>query len=238
MNIFIIHRDRRSRQPEVSEAFETLRQLNVAVEALNIDALSQSGQATIVADLRVALGERGKVRTLLHSIAFGSVRSLTPKNVDQPSLGQEDLEGTIHAMGSSLLYWTQVLHREGLFAPDARVLGLTSEGNSINWPGYAAISAAKCALESLSRSIAVEFAQYGVRSNIIQPGVTDTPALHHIPGWQELRDGALRRNPFHRLTVPDDVAKVVRFLSSEEAGWINGSVIRVDGGEAISGVMA
>ena len=75
----------------------------------------------------------------------------------------------------------------GLFADDARVFGLTSEGNEVAWKGYAAVSAAKVALESLPRSIAVEFAPYGVRSNVIQAGVTDTPALPPIPGSAQLK---------------------------------------------------
>jgi NAD(P)-dependent dehydrogenase (short-subunit alcohol dehydrogenase family) len=147
----------------------------------------------------------------------------------------EDLQRTIHAMGTSLLGWTQELHRRGLFADDARVFGLTSEGNEVAWKGYAAVAAAKVALESISRAIAVEMAPYGVRSNIIQAGVTDTPALRAIPGSAHLKAAARRRNPFRRLTTPEDVARVIHLLSLPEAAWINGEVIRVDGGEHVSG---
>jgi NAD(P)-dependent dehydrogenase (short-subunit alcohol dehydrogenase family) len=69
----------------------------------------------------------------------------------------------------------------------ARVLSLTSEGNTIAWRGYAAVSAAKAVLESVSRSMAVEFAPYGIRSNVIQAGVTDTPALRAIPGSDRIK---------------------------------------------------
>ena len=96
-----------------------------------------------------------------------------------------------------------------LFSEDARVLGLTSEGNRIAWKGYAAVGAAKVALESVSRSIAVEMASLGIRSNIIQAGVTDTPALRMIPGNDHLKAQARIRNPFKRLTTPADVANVV-----------------------------
>lgn len=147
----------------------------------------------------------------------------------------EDLQRTIHAMGTSLLGWTQELHRRGLFASDARVFGLTSEGNEVAWKGYAAVAAAKVALESISRAIAVEMAPYGIRSNIIQAGVTDTPALRVIPGSAHLKAAARRRNPFRRLTTPEDVARVIHLLSLPEAAWVNGEVIRVDGGEHVSG---
>lgn len=146
---------------------------------------------------------------------------------------KEDLERTIYSMGTSLLTWTQALFNQDLFAEDARVLGLTSEGNQVAWRGYAAVSAAKVALESISRSIAVEFASYGIRSNIIQPGVTDTPALNAIPGSARMKSVASLKNPFKRLTTPEDVAKVVALLASDEAAWINGALIHADGGEHI-----
>jgi NAD(P)-dependent dehydrogenase (short-subunit alcohol dehydrogenase family) len=141
-------------------------------------------------------------------------------------------------MGTSLLDWTQDLHTRGLFAPDARVFGLTSEGNTLAWKGYAAVSAAKVALEAVARSIAVEFAPYGVRCNVIQAGVTETPALAAIPGSNVLKAQARLRNPFGRLTSPRDVANAIYLLSLDDAAWINGEVIRVDGGEHISGASA
>ena len=151
-------------------------------------------------------------------------------------LEDEDMVRTIYAMGTSLLTWTQDVLGRGLFAPDARVLGMTSEGNEVAWKGYAAVAAAKVALESVSRSIAVEMAHFGIRSNIVQAGVTDTPALRLIPGNDHLKAQARTRNPFGRLTTPEDVANVIYLLSLPEAAWINGAIIRVDGGEHISGL--
>jgi NAD(P)-dependent dehydrogenase (short-subunit alcohol dehydrogenase family) len=139
-------------------------------------------------------------------------------------------------MGTSVLGWAQALLERRLFADDARIFGLTSEGNEVAWKGYAAVAAAKVALESIARSMAVEFAPYGIRSNVIQAGVTDTRALQAIPGSDQLKAQARLRNPFGRLTTPRDVANVIYLLSTAEAGWINGEVIRVDGGEHISGV--
>jgi len=141
-------------------------------------------------------------------------------------------------MGTSLLTWARALLDRGLFADDARVFGLTSEGNTVAWKGYAAVAAAKVALESISRAMAVEFAPYGVRSNIIQAGVTDTPALRAIPGHEHLGAHARLRNPFRRLTTPCDVANVIYLLSTDEAAWINGALIRVDGGEHVAGAVA
>ena len=70
---------------------------------------------------------------------------------------------------------------------------------------------------------------------MIQAGVTNTPALRAIPGSDQLKAQARLRNPGGRLTRPEDVAGVIYLLSQDEASWINGEVIRVDGGEHISG---
>lgn len=152
-------------------------------------------------------------------------------------LEEEDMARTVHAMGTSLLAWTQALRDGDMFAPDARVLGLTSEGNEVAWKGYAAVSAAKAALEAVSRSIAVEMAHFGIRSNIVQAGVTDTPALRAIPGSDHLKAQARSRNPQGRLTTPEDVADVIYLLALPEAAWINGTIVRADGGERISGAL-
>jgi len=121
-----------------------------------------------------------------------------------------------------------------LFSGDARVVSFTSEGNTKAWKNYAAVSAAKVTLEAITRNIALEYAPFGIRANCIQAGVTDTASLRMIPGSEEIKKHSLLRNPFNRLTLPEDVANVVYLLSKDEAAWINGTIIPVDGGEHIS----
>jgi NAD(P)-dependent dehydrogenase (short-subunit alcohol dehydrogenase family) len=158
-----------------------------------------------------------------------------PRHDSSSLLEEEDFARTIHAMGTSLATWAMDVFSRGLFDSDARVLGLTSEGNEVASRGYAAVAAAKAALESVSRAMAVELAPYGIRSNVVQPGVTDTPASRLIPGSMRAKAVTRQRNPFGRLTRPEDVADVVSLLCMDEAHWINGAIIRVDGGERIAG---
>ena len=159
---------------------------------------------------------------------------LKTSDIDFPrTLEEEDFRLTIHAMATSMFTWTKALIEAKLFAEDARVIGLTSEGNQKIWPAYGAVSAAKATLESLARTMAVELAPLGVRTNVIQAGVTDTPSLRMIPGSEKMKLAAMMRNPFQRLTQPEDVANVVYLLSLDESSWINGAVIPVDGGERL-----
>lgn len=149
-------------------------------------------------------------------------------------IDDEDMTRTIYSMGTSLLSWTQDLFNHQLFGDDSRILAMTSEGNEVAWRGYAAVSAAKVALEAVVRSIAAEFGPHGIRANAIQAGVTDTPALRAIPGSLKIKAAARQRNPFGRLTTPEDVAGFISLMCTDEAAWVNGTILRVDGGEHIS----
>jgi NAD(P)-dependent dehydrogenase (short-subunit alcohol dehydrogenase family) len=280
VHLCLVHRDRKGAMARIEPEFEAIRSRGVSLLALNDDALGAERRGAILDRLAEAMAGTGKVRLLLHSIAFGNLKLLAPEarredearsalarelGVDEARLAEavdrlfaagedglaalatppeypasafleeEDFRQTVHAMGTSLVDWVQDVHRRGLFAADARVIGLTSEGNEVAWKGYAAVAAAKVALESVSRAIAVEMAPHGIRANVVQAGVTDTPALRLIPGAAHLKAQARRRNPFGRLTTPEDVARVIHLLCLPEAAWINGEVIRVDGGEHVSG---
>lgn len=150
-------------------------------------------------------------------------------------LGEEDLQRTVWMMGYDYLLWGRELCTEGLLTKDARLVAMTSEGNEVAWRGYAAVSAAKCALEASCRAMAVELAPYGARSYVVQAGITDTPAGNAIPNFDLMKAAARLRNPFHRLTTPEDVAETIHALCLPGFSWANGALIRVDGGEAISG---
>jgi NAD(P)-dependent dehydrogenase (short-subunit alcohol dehydrogenase family) len=179
---------------------------------------------------------QSKVDELFHEGAAALAGIASPAKYDnQNFLEEEDFTLTVHSMGTSLAMWVRGVFQYQLFADDARVLALTSEGNEISWKGYAAVSAAKVALEAVARAIAVEYAPYGIRANIIQAGVTDTPALRLIPGSTHLKASAVTRNPYKRLTTPKDVANFIYLMCQDEAAWVNGNIIRVDGGEHISG---
>jgi NAD(P)-dependent dehydrogenase (short-subunit alcohol dehydrogenase family) len=101
-------------------------------------------------------------------------------------------------------------------------------------PYYGAVSAAKAALESHVRQLALELADRGITVNAIRAGVTDTPALRKIPGHEQMIEGALQSNPHGRLTTPEDVARAIALLARPESAWITGNVIGVDGGEDIT----
>ncbi len=228
MNIIIVHRDRREEIPDIEEAFDDIRETGVRLESFNVDAVQKEKRKSLVEQISEILGKEGKIRSLVHSIAKGNLKPMTGKGAVLENI---DFQLTIDAMALSLYDWTQDIFHAGLFAKDARVISFTSEGNKKAWENYAAVSAAKVTLEAITRSMALEFAPYGIRANCIQAGVTVTRSFQMIPGHETLRLHAQRHNPFKRLTTPKDVANVVYLLSKDEASWITGTIIPVNGGE-------
>lgn len=232
MNICIIHRDARVEMERINEDFDAIRNEGVQLLTFNADAMNAGKRTEILAALKTAMGNNGRVRTLVHSIAKGNLKAMHSNTGS--TLSTDDFRITLDNMAISLYDWTLAVSQQQLFAADARVLSFTSEGSSRAWKHYGAVAAAKAALEAISRNIALEFASQGLRANCIQAGVTDTRSMQAIPGSEDLITYTQQRNPFHRLTTPADVANAVYLLCKDEAAWINGAVIPVNGGEHIS----
>jgi enoyl-[acyl-carrier-protein] reductase (NADH) len=170
---------------------------------------------------------------VLHSLAFGTTLSYVSLEPDGKELSRRQMEMTADVMAHSLLYWTRDLFHAGLLGRGSRVYAMTSEGAILAVPTYGAVSAAKAALEAHVRQLALELAPAGITVNAIRAGVTDTPALHRIPGWQQLVEAASTRNPQGRMGTPEDVADALVALASPLTRWMTGNVIGVDGGEVM-----
>ena len=231
MNLCIVHRDRKENLPQLHEEYERLRESGINLISFNEDGLKEETRNKILDSLKDSMGDTGSVRVLVHSIAKGNLK---PMNATRDnSLQNTDFHITIDAMAISLYDWTKAIIEKELFSESARVVSFTSEGNAKAWPYYAAVSAAKATLEAITRNMAVEFAEFGISSNCIQAGAVDTPSFRAIPGSEKYAELSRKKNPFKRLTTPQDVGNVVYLLCKDEAAWINGTVIKVDGGESL-----
>ena len=231
-----VHLDRRQGMAHVAEIKAKIEAHGRRAIFSNGNAADDEQRARVVADLKQAAGERGYVRVMLHSLAFGTLKPfLTAEAGD--GITRKNMEMTLDVMANSLVYWAQDVWRAGLFGPGSKVFAMTSEGSSRVVASYGAVSAAKSALESHCRQLAMEFARNGsgVTVNAIRAGVTMTPALMQIPEHQELIDHATKRNPMGRMTTVDDVAQAIVVLSGDGTHWINGNVLGIDGGELVTG---
>lgn len=231
MHIAVLYRETARGELEVQANYKALAgEHHISTLLYNVNALDAGTIATCIADMGEKMG--GKVRLLLHAIARGNLKPLvTETNDEHTQLSAQDIQLTSYAMSHSLLDWLRALLKAGLMHTDARVVGLTSEGVNKYWDGYAAVSIAKASLQSLVTYMAVEFGRYGIKTNLVQAGITETASLKRIPGSEKLLANAAARNPGGRMTHPADVANVVYLLCTDEALWINGALLHVDGGE-------
>jgi len=224
-NLCILYRDRKSNETKNQAAFKAMERQGVTVIFFNKDALKEE----TILEVLEQLPEKS-IEVLVHSLAKGSLKPMASKT---GILDKTDLDITIHAMGTSWWQWVRACVQKDRFAESVSNIAFTSEGNQKVWEGYGAVSAAKATLEALMRQMAVELAPLGIRSNCIQAGVTQTQSFAMIPGSEQLAEMAVKRNPFQRLTQPEDVANAVYVLTLKEAKWMNGNVIKVDGGESL-----
>ena len=236
-NVFGVHLDRKGTQPNVDRIVGEIRAAGRRAEFFNVNAADDAKRAEVVAAIEKICGgepRESRVSVLLHSLAFGTLKPFFAQPREN-AIAKAQIEMTLDVMANSLVYWTQDLFFAGLLAPSARVFAMTSAGDHIVWPAYGAVSAAKSALESYVRQLAVELAPHGVAVNALRAGVTDTPALRKIPGNEAMIERVLAMHPAARLTTPEDVARALVALSGPGGGWVSGNVIGVDGAEDIAG---
>ncbi len=234
MSIAGVHFDRAGTMPKVNGIISDVKKQGVKAHFYNINAADAARRdETLDALMKEFDSVPGAtVRVLVHSLAFGTLK---PYIGDSPkeSMTQAQVEMTLDVMANSLVYWTQGAFFRGMMTKGASIYAMTSSGGHSALPNYGAVSAAKAALESHIRQLAMELGTYGIRANCLLAGVTDTPALRKIPGAAAMIDIALRKNPQSRLTTPQDVANAITVLARDEAGFISGNVIGVDAGEDI-----
>jgi enoyl-[acyl-carrier protein] reductase III len=237
MDIIGVHLDRRATQPLAEAVRADIEAAGRTAWFFNVNAADDAKRRALLADVAARFAERGRgesVRVLMHSIAFGSLRPLVGGDGEE-TLTRIQIEMTLDVMATSLVYWAQDLLAMGSLAAHGRVFAMTSGGSTQALPSYGAVGAAKAALESYVRQLAVEGAGRGYTANALCAGVTRTPALERIPGHELLIERALAKHPQGRLTTPDDVARCIVALASPETDWMNGNVIRIDGGEGAAG---
>jgi len=228
MNIVGVHLDRKGTMPNVERIVGEIKKAGCKALFHNVNAADEA-QRKEVLDAVVPQIEGKKVRVVLHSLAFGALKPFFGDDV----ISKSQIEMTLDVMAHSLVYWTQDLHKRQLLGKGSRIFAMTSSGSERAWFSYGAVSAAKAALESHIRQIAVELAPAGVAANAIRAGVTDTPSARKIPGIENMMKLVLERNPSKRLTKPEDVARLIAALSEEGLEWTTGNVINCDGGEII-----
>ena len=124
---------------------------------------------------------------------------------------QASLKSLKSAKGSSVIFFSTVAAKTGM-----------------NF--HASVATAKRALEGLAISLAAEYATNQIRFNVIAPSLTDTPLAANLLASPEKKELSAKRHPLGRIGQPDEIASLASYLLSEQASWISGQIIAIDGG--------
>jgi NAD(P)-dependent dehydrogenase (short-subunit alcohol dehydrogenase family) len=114
------------------------------------------------------------------------------------------------------------------------IVNISSVASLVGLPTLSAYAASKGALDALTRALAVDYAKDGIRCNVVNPGLIDTPMAAPLMGNPEQLNPILSHYPIRRPGKPEEVASLVLYLASDEAAWITGGTFPLDGGMTIS----
>ena len=138
-----VHLDRRAAADRISALEAELNAHGSPVLLTNGNATKDSVRETVLTELSQTMGKDDTIGVFVHSLAFGTLQPYLGES--GTSLTDRQMNMTLDVMAHSLVYWTQALVSKGMLSKGGRVFAMTSEGASIVWPNYGAVSAAKAA---------------------------------------------------------------------------------------------
>jgi 3-oxoacyl-[acyl-carrier protein] reductase len=188
---------------------------------------SEAGGRAVQADVSDAEGakrlveEAGEVDILVNNAGLTRDGLLA-------RMPDEDWRSVIETNLSAAFYTCRAVARSMMRRRSGAIVNVSSVVGLHGNPGQTNYSASKAGVIGFTKALARELGQRGVRANVVAPGYISTRLTDEIP--EEMRQLMLRNTPLQRFGDPEDVAGAVRFLCSDEASFITGEVLLVDGG--------
>lgn len=114
------------------------------------------------------------------------------------------------------------------------IVNISSIASLVGIPTSTAYTASKGGVDALTRALAIDYAQNGIRCNVVNPGLIDTPMAAPLMANAALLEPILAQYAIRRPGTPDEVANMVLYLASDEAAWVTGGTFTIDGGMTVA----
>jgi 3-oxoacyl-[acyl-carrier protein] reductase len=165
--------------------------------------------------------ELGPVEVLVHNAGITRDRPFV-------AMTTEDFEAPLHTNLLGAFHGIKPVLRGMMRARWGRIVLMSSTVALSGAVGQTNYAASKAGLIGFARSLALEVAGHGIAVNVVAPGYTDTDMVAAMP--EEKRQSLLATVPMRRMATPDEVAAAIGYLTGEDAGYVTGTLLRVDGG--------
>ena len=184
-------------------------------------ALDVSSEASWNDAVKKAVNLYGKLTTLINNAGIGMAGGVTTES-------QASWDKTIAVNQMGVWYGMKTVIPEMLKAGGGAIVNVSSVYGIIGSPGMLSYHASKGAVRLMSKAAALEYATQGIRINSIHPGIIATPLAKSMP--QAFLDDLVSKTPIGRLGKPEDIARGSLYLCSDEASFVTGAELVVDGG--------
>lgn len=182
---------------------------------------------SVEAAVRTVAERHGRLDLAVNSAGTGSAGSVTAMTAAEFS---QVIDTNLLGVFRSLRAEARAMKAAG---NGGSIVNVSSIAGELTHPWMSAYCASKAGVNMLTRCAADELGEHGIRVNAIMPGVVDTELASFLVGSEVSRDEYLRLMPISRIGKPEDVGNLVAFLLSDEASWITGQSVPVDGGHTI-----
>lgn len=206
---------------DIEPADETVALVTGAGGKAESVKLDVTDQATVDETVRGIAKRLGRLDILINNAGIAIDRLLI-------RVSEEDLQRTFAVNVNGAIFCAKAAMRFMMRADSGRIVNLASVVGEMGNPGQTAYSASKGAVIGLTKTLAREYASRKVTVNAVAPGFVDTEMTAGLP--DEIKEMILQQTPLGRIGTPEEVAAAVLFLCSDEASYITGQVIRVNGG--------
>jgi 3-oxoacyl-[acyl-carrier protein] reductase len=201
-----------------SETVRLVQQAGGSAESCRFDV---SDEAAVRQSIEGIAKHHGRLDILVNNAGMSADQLLM-------RVSAEDLERTWATNVNGAIWCAKAAIRPMMRAKRGRIINMSSVVAEAGNPGQTAYASSKAALIGLTKTLAREYASRGITVNAVAPGYIETDMTSALS--EDARQAVLDRTPVGRVGQPDEVAAAAVYLASDEAGYVTGQVLRVNGG--------